>query len=218
MKPGGVTSKNWTGQMNKPRHNWDQFALLLIDVQNDFWSEKKAQIYPDFSDNVTRLLALCREEGIEVVHLRAKFKPDMSDWMPNHRLIGRIPCVEGTDGVEPLPFALEINNEAVITKQTYDGFHCPDLLQYLQKRRKRFLFTAGLVTSICVLLTTISATQLGFLTTIIEDCCADEPKAHKRTLERYQFIFKRTKVRMITKKHSKWIASLDKLGHVDNAA
>jgi nicotinamidase-related amidase len=62
---------------------WEQFALLLIDVQRDFWPEQMAECFPHFPANVARLLKLCRAEGIEVVHLRADFKPDMSDWMPN---------------------------------------------------------------------------------------------------------------------------------------
>jgi nicotinamidase-related amidase len=37
-------------------------------------------------------------------------------------------------------------------------------LQYLRQKRKRFVLTAGLVTSVCVFLTTASAAQNGFLT------------------------------------------------------
>jgi nicotinamidase-related amidase len=204
--------------MEKSSRNWERYALFLIDVQRDFWSEEKARQFPGFAENILRLLDLCRKEGIEVIHLRASFRPDMSDWMPNHRLMGRIPCVEGTDGVETLPFAVETGSEAVIIKKTYDGFHSPDLMPYLTKRGKRFLLTAGLVTSICVLLTTLSATQLGFLTAVVEDCCADEPRAHKRTLDRYEFVFERTRVRQITKRYSKWNARLEKLGQGEKAA
>ncbi len=42
---------------------WGQFALLLIDVQRDFWPEKLAKCFPDFPANVTKLLALCWDEG-----------------------------------------------------------------------------------------------------------------------------------------------------------
>ena len=105
------------------KRNWEQFALLLIDVQRDFWSEQLAPSFPDFPANIDHLLALCRSEGLEIVHLRASFKSDMSDWMLRYRLRGRIPCVEGTEGVETLPFATEKSGEVVIVKQTFDGFH-----------------------------------------------------------------------------------------------
>ena len=196
--------------MSTPR-NWEQFALLLIDVQRDFWSERLAPLFPDFPANVERLLALCRDEGLEVVHLRARFKPDMSDWMLRYRLRGRIPCVEGTKGVETLPFAAERPGEAVIVKQTFDGFHTPNLLPLLRGKGKRFLLTAGLVTSTCVFLTTASATQLGFLVAVVEDCCADEPFIHEQTLERYQFIFDRTTTGAICQDHPRWVAALGKL-------
>ena len=58
--------------------DWGQFAVLLIDVQKDFWGEKTVERFPHFPSNVTRLLKLCRSEGIEVIHLRARFSPDMA--------------------------------------------------------------------------------------------------------------------------------------------
>lgn len=95
--------------------------------------------------------------------------------------------------------------------QTFDGFHTPELLPYLRERGKRFLLTAGLVTSVCVFLTTASATQVGFLTTMVEDCCADEPSAHEGTLERYQFIFDRVTVDQIVERRAEWSLALEVL-------
>jgi nicotinamidase-related amidase len=165
------------------------FALLLVDVQKDFWPDKLANLYPDFPENVSNLLSLCRNNGIDIIHLRASFKEDMSDWMPRYRIRKRIPCVEGTEGSEVLSFANELPGEKIFTKQTFDGFHNPSLIDYLQIEQKRFLLTAGLVTSTCVFFTASSATQLGFLSAVISDCCADEPAIHSTILERYQFIF-----------------------------
>lgn len=197
--------------MKTAQRGWEQFVLLLIDLQRDFWSDEMAECFPSFPDNVVRLLGLCRSAGIEVVHLRASFKPDGSNWMPVYRLRGRIPCVEGTAGVETLPFALKDPGEKVIVKQTFDGFQQPELLQHLERRGKRFVLTAGLVTSVCVFLTTASAAQGSFLTAIVEDCCADRPEAHAQTLETYQFIFRRTTLDLITSHHAEWLASLREL-------
>jgi nicotinamidase-related amidase len=85
------------------------------------------------------------------------------------------------------------------------------LLEYLQQGGKRFLLTAGLVTSTCVFLTAATAAQLGFLTAVVDDCCADEPSAHDQTLDRYQFIFDRTTVEHIPDRHAEWRAALEKL-------
>jgi nicotinamidase-related amidase len=197
--------------------DWGQFALLLIDVQGDFWSERVAEGFPEFPRNVTRLLALCRREGLEIVHLRASYRPDMSDWMARYKLRGRIPCVEGTPGAETLPFAREQPGEKVILKQSFDGFHSPELIDYLCERHKRFVLAAGLVTSVCVFLTTASAAQRGFLTAVVEDCCADQPDAHEQTLDRYQFIFERTTVDRIPEDHLGWLAALHELDRLSSA-
>jgi nicotinamidase-related amidase len=197
--------------MVRTERDWGQFALLLIDVQRDFWDKKTAESFPHFPSNVARLLELCRTEGIELVHLRASFKPDMSDWMLRYKLRGSIPCVEGTSGIETLPFALEQAGEAVLVKQTFDGFQNTSLLGYLRHQGKRFVLTAGLVTSTCVLFTTVSAAQNGLLTAVVEDCCADEPFAHQQTLDRYRFIFDLTKVEAIPGRYYEWQADLEKL-------
>jgi nicotinamidase-related amidase len=191
--------------------NWDRFALLLIDVQNDFWPEHFEQSFPDFKTNVASLLELCRQQGIEVIHLRARFQPDKSDWMPIYRLGRRMPCVDATTGVDLLDQAKEIPGELVIEKQCFDSFLTHELEPHLQRYDRRFLLTAGLVTSICVLLTTLSAMQRGYLTSIVEDCCADEPAAHAHTLERYNFMFERTKVADLLSQHQRWQQMIEQL-------
>jgi nicotinamidase-related amidase len=189
--------------------------LLLIDVQRSFWSPQRDTEFPAFAANVARLLAVCRGEGIEVIHLRARFAPDGSDWMPRHRLRGAIPCVAGTAGVETLPCAVELAGETVIWKQTLDGFLQPALLRYLRERGKRFLLTAGLVTSTCVLLTTASAAQRGFLAAVVEDCCADRPDAHAQTLGQYGFVFERTMSHRIREGYAGWSAALRRLAELE---
>jgi nicotinamidase-related amidase len=200
------------------RHDWRQFALLLIDMQQDFWPDKLAQSFSEFPSHITHLLELCRREGIEIVHLRASFRPDKSNWMPRYKLWGHIPCVRGTPGAETLPFALEAPGEFVIAKQTFDGFHNPQLLEYLQSKGKRFLLAAGLVTSTCVLFTAVSAAQHGFLAAVVEDCCADEPTLHQQTLDRYQFIFERTTVERIHDCYPEWRAAVEELDKLDNSS
>lgn len=191
---------------------WDPFALLLVDVQKDFWTDRMSQPFADFDKNVRRLLHLCRHEAIDVVHLRARFQPDESDWMIRYRSLGRIPCIEGTPGVEVFPCAGDEPGEFVIFKQSFDGFRKPALQAWLEKKQKRYLLIAGLVTSVCVLLTAATAAQQGYLVGIVEDCCADSPEAHEQTLQGYPFIFDRVSVARITACHDTWLADIKKLG------
>ena len=94
----------------------------------------------------------------------------------------------------------------MIEKQTFDGFQTSSLLPYLRQQGKRFLLTAGIQTSVCVLLTTASAAQLGFLTAVVEDCCADHLEKHGQALKGYPFIFERTSVDQLATSHADWLA------------
>ena len=196
------------------KNDLSPFALLLVDVQKDFWPDKLASQYPKFPANISNLLSLCRENGLDIIHIRASFREDMSDWMPRYRIRKRIPCVEGTEGIQVLPFAKELPGEKIFKKQTFDSFHNPALITYLQDQKKRFLLVAGLVTSTCVLFTASSATQLGFLSAVIRDCCADEPTLHKIILERYQFIFDPIEYLEIQDFIPRWNETLGDLGMI----
>ncbi|OLB81485.1 MAG: hypothetical protein AUI14_03165 [Actinobacteria bacterium 13_2_20CM_2_71_6] len=192
--------------------DWNEYALLVIDAQHDFWPDEVARTAPGMPTAMAGLLKTCRAEGIEVIHVHARFQPDMSDWMARYRLRGRIPCVVGTPGVEPLDFAAAEPGETVLVKQTFDAFLRTDLDALLRARGKRFLFVAGLVTSTCVLFTAASATQLGYLVAVVEDCCADQGDAHERTLRAYPFVFSTTESLRLRDERDQWEAQLAKLG------
>jgi len=186
--------------------------MLLIDVQRDFWTDEMSAAFPDYERNVGELLTLCRRERIEVVHLRARFRPDQTDWMVKYRFLDRIPCIEGTPGAEIFPCAAEGAGEKVIIKQSYDGFQNPELGAYLSGKKKGFLLIAGLVTSVCVLFTAATAAQNGYLVGIVEDCCGDNPEAHEHTLQRYPFVFCRTTSAQIIDNWQAWTDQINQLG------
>ena len=103
--------------MKGPGCDFSAWALLLIDVQRDFWTRGHRRAFPRFPDRVRDLLACCRRRGLEVVHVRSRFRADRSDWMPPHRVLGGVPCVAGSGGEEVLSFAAEEPGEAVFEKQ-----------------------------------------------------------------------------------------------------
>ncbi|MGD2156957.1 MAG: isochorismatase family cysteine hydrolase [Anaerolineales bacterium] len=203
--------------MELEQRDWSHFALLLVDVQQSFWPGVVAPDFPDFPANVARLLALCRAEGLEIIHVRSRFKPDKSDWMLmyRHRVpVSHHPCVTGQEGEKPVAFAAREPGELVVFKQTFDALHTPNLVPYLRENDKRVILVAGLLTSVCVLFTAASAAQLGFLAAVVEDCCADRPEKHEHMLDEYQFMFDRTTTDAICEQHSNWLAALAELdGH-----
>jgi nicotinamidase-related amidase len=191
--------------------SWSRHALVLVDLQNDFWSPDAMSTEPQLPERVTELLAFARTEGLTVVHVRAHFRPDGSDWMARYRLRGRIPCIEGTAGVETLPFAVELPGEPVVIKHTFDGFLGTDLDDVLRSRGIGSLLVAGLVTSTCVLFTASTATQLGYLTSVVTDCCSDREEVHQATLDAYPFVFDTVRSDQIAECRDAWNADLDRM-------
>ncbi len=195
----------------KSIQDWQSFVLLLVDVQEDFWTAEMAQHFPDFSDNVRGLLLYCRQADLDVVHLRASFQQDQSNWMNRYKLQGAIPCIAESDGAQVMPCAVSLPNETVFEKQTFDGFLNPQLEQYLQENGKKFVLVAGLESSVCVLLTAVSATQRGYLSAIISDCSADNVKAHQHTITNYPFAFDSVSYKALPKQYATWCSMLNQL-------
>jgi len=109
--------------------------------------------------------------------------------MPFYPLqLRKLPCIEGTQSTKVLSCAKEINNELVVIKTTFDGFHDPkiNLNQLLVSRGKKFLFFfCGIRTSVCILFTISSAYQLGFFTVLVNGCTADYPNKHDFVVKEY---------------------------------
>jgi hypothetical protein len=51
--------------------------------------------------------------------------------------------------------------------------------------------------------------QRGFLTAVVEDCCADGPERHENTLNTYPYIFERTKVDLLAAQNKSWREALE---------
>jgi nicotinamidase-related amidase len=187
---------------------WSRYAVVLVDLQRDFWPDDVASTVPELPVRVAGLLEFARSHDLTVVHVRARFASDGSDWMARYRLQGRIPCIEGTPGVESLPFAGEVDGEPVVIKHTFDGFLETGLHELLATRGIQCLLIGGLITSTCVLLTAATATQLGYLVSVLSDCCADTGNAHSSTLAAYRFIFDTVRSTEITDRRDEWDAQL----------
>ena len=200
--------------------NWDEFALLLVDVQKDFWSADLEKAFPQFKSNVGQLLQFCRETGIEVIHLHEVFNnTDRTDWLPRYRMRGRSPCVRGTPGAAPLDEALPLPGEKVIEKQTQNAFHSLELLPYLCSKNKRYVLVAGLVTSVCVVFTATSAAQTGFLSAIVADACADHPEAHEMGLKRYRgYLVDVATSAELTTRQTDWLKHIQQLKDLGRTA
>jgi len=166
----------------------ERVALVLVDIQRDFWSPLKD--HPEFSSfpgNVEALLSEARSRGLTVVHVHSAFDPDRSNWMLFYRPEGRgeIPCIAGTEGTRFEGFAAPMPGEKTVVKETFDGFVGTDLEEYLEGRGVKAALISGLETSVCVLFTATSAYLRRIVPLVVTDACADEPSRHEAALSMY---------------------------------
>jgi nicotinamidase-related amidase len=165
-----------------------QLGLLLVDIQRDFWEPLMgAPHVHSFPANVRTVLDTARANRLAVFHTQAVFKADGTDWMLFYRPDGRgqTPCIAGSAGAEIEEFAAPRDGESVIRKQTFDGFLHTDLELVLLARGIRAVMVAGLVTSVCVLFTAMSAYTRRLVPLVVRDACADSAECHEATLRTY---------------------------------
>jgi nicotinamidase-related amidase len=166
----------------------EQVALVLVDIQRDFWGPLKVNSeFASFPGNVETLLSEARTRGLTVVHVHSAFDPDRSNWMLFYRPEGRgeIPCIAGTEGTKFEGFAAPIPGEKRVEKETFDGFMGTDLEEYLKGRGVKAALISGLETSVCVLFTATSAYLRRIVPLVVTDACADEPSRHEAVLSMY---------------------------------
>ena len=166
----------------------EQVALVLVDIQRDFWQPLKHHgEFAGFPGNVSALLGEARSRGLTVVHVRSAFSPDRSDWMLFYRPQGRgdVPCIEGTEGASIEDFAAPLPRERVVVKRTFDAFVGTDLESYLNSKGVKAAILVGLETSVCVLFTATSAYLRRIVPVVVSDACADTPQRHGDTLRMY---------------------------------
>jgi nicotinamidase-related amidase len=163
-----------------------EMALLLVDVQRDFWQPLRGEpCFAAFPANIAALLARARANDLLIVHTQAVFQADGSDWMLFYRARGSIPCLAGTEGHRFEDFAAPRAGEPIVLKHTFDGFCNTNLAAILHYRGIKALLIAGLETSVCVLFTATTAYLNRVVPIVVADACADKPDRHEATLRAY---------------------------------
>lgn len=149
------------------RNNMENTALLVIDIQNDYFPKGKHALYgsEEAGRNAHLLLQYARGKKIEVVHIQ------------------HLSVNEGADFFLPDTYGAEINEcvkpiegEVVVVKNYPNSFRDTGLLIHLQKKGIKNLIICGMMTDVCVDVTVRAAMDYGFKTTVIGDACATEDR------------------------------------------
>ncbi|WP_202182987.1 cysteine hydrolase family protein [Chitinophaga solisilvae] len=135
-------------------------ALLIIDVQNDYFKGGKMELSePDVAAaNISLILAESRKKGIPVIHVQHAATEGF--------------LVANTTGAEIHASVRPVAGEKIITKHYPNSFRETTLAEYLKAAGITDLVITGMMTHACVDATTRAAKDLGFNCTVIADACA----------------------------------------------
>ncbi|WP_082383945.1 cysteine hydrolase family protein [Chryseobacterium sp. ERMR1:04] len=145
------------------RENMENTALLIIDVQNDYFKGGKMTLVgaEEAGKKTQQVLAYFRKNNLPIINIK------------------HIATNEGADFFLPDTKGAEINSvvepksgEKVIVKHYPNSFRDTELLEYLQSKGIKNLVITGMMTDVCVESTTRAAFDLGFSNTIISDATA----------------------------------------------
>jgi len=138
-------------------------ALLLIDIQNDYFD--KGAMTLEGTDaactNAALILALFREKSLPVVHVQhIATSPAATFFLPE------------TEGAEIHKKVKPLKHEKVIVKHYPNSFRETELLDYLHAIKIKDLVICGMMTHMCIDATTRASKDFGFSCVVIGDACA----------------------------------------------
>lgn len=140
-----------------------QTALLIIDVQNDYFEGGTMPLDGAFEacKRIRLILEHFRDKGLPVVYIRhLSSRPGATFFIP------------GTPGSEIHPLLQPLPGETVIEKHYPNSFRQTTLLTVLQDLKVTNLIVCGMMTHMCVDATVRAAKDFGFDCTVISDACA----------------------------------------------
>jgi len=141
----------------------DRSALLLVDIQNDYFPDGKMTLedVDTASVNAARLLNRFREKGWPVFHIRhLTIRPGATFFLPD------------TAGAEIHPSVAPMADESVIVKHFPNSFRETPLLDHLKKAGVTSVVVCGAMSHMCIDATVRAACDLGFQCLVAQDACA----------------------------------------------
>lgn len=145
------------------RKNMENTALLIIDVQNDYFKGGNMPLVgaEEAGKNTQKVLEYFRKNNLPVINIKHIATNDGATFF-----------LPDTKGAEINSLVEPKNGEKVIVKHYPNSFRETELLAYLQSKQIKNLVITGMMTDVCVESTTRAAFDLGFTNTIIGDATA----------------------------------------------
>lgn len=141
----------------------DSPALLLIDIQNDYFPCGNMELAgaAEAAKRAALVLQCFRDKRLPVVHITHEaVQPGATFFLPD------------SEGRKIYPLVTPVDGEALITKNFPNSFLHTSLLEILRQQQVTHLVIVGMMTHMCVDATTRAAKDLGFACTLIDDATA----------------------------------------------
>ena len=123
-------------------------VLLVVDTQK-LITNKNLYKFEEFKSNVNKLIAMSRENSIEVIFVRH------DDSVDNE-------LTKGNDGFEIYEEFQPADNELIFDKTVNSSFKDTGLLEYLKQKKENEIMIVGLQTDYCIDATIKAGFEHGF--------------------------------------------------------
>lgn len=142
--------------------NFLKSALLLIDIQNDYFKGGKSELYrtEEAAQNAILALTLCRKEKMPIFHVQHINLSPLAKFFRYNT-----PGCLIHQSVLPLP------SEFVVVKHVPNAFSQTDLHQQLKALEIEHLIICGMMTHMCIDTTVRAAQDYGYPVTLLQDAC-----------------------------------------------
>ena len=140
-----------------------QKALVIIDVQNDYFKGGNMELYKaeEASSNIQLVLEHFRKNNLPVVHVQHfNIAKGATFFVPNTK------GSEIHDSVKPK------ENETLVTKNYPNSFRETKLHEILQNLKVTDLVIVGSMSHMCIDTSVRAAADLGYNCTVLHDACA----------------------------------------------
>ena len=138
-------------------------CLLLIDIQNDYFTGGKMELVniDSAAANAQLLLNQFRTANSPIIHIKhISTRPGAAFFLPD------------TEGVEIHQTVAPLPGETIIEKNFPNSFRETNLLTALQTAKTESLIICGAMTHMCIDATTRTAFDHGYNCTVAHDACA----------------------------------------------
>ena len=138
-------------------------ALLVVDMQNDYFSGGKMELVgiEQAAKKAEQALELCRIKNLPIMHIQhISNREGATFFLPN------------TDGVLIHKDLTPKSGEQVVQKHLPNSFRETLLHEYLQQEDIQELIICGAMTHMCIDTTVRAAFDLGYSCIVLSDACA----------------------------------------------